>query len=701
MRLRYIFTLALAALVFVGCGERLQLDIFANIDSAIVFSEINKQLKDGGVENDAYDLVLNLNSQERGLIKAVSYSLIDGSGEEVNYLVQTVDESGEWPSNFIFKLSTNKLASDDYKLKVTVYDNFSSDGESYSFSNASFKRVFVYSFFVGIPTGASEVVLVGLKAEDDTGVYDYDRVTAKNNSLTVTGKTTISDEILQKAGTEIVMAFIGMDESNKTINITSANLLDPSLLGESEDGEREWVYTTPEATTLPDGKYSVTLSVKYTDVDGAAKTLRNSNAFVVHIDTVAPELYWRYLYNGSSLVTNSAKEEVTDSDPIYEANWDFIKTVGGASDEAQKKEFERLSTYDSKDFSGLFPLVGQSSIYVGQNFTASDTGFEPYCAGTQKLIIRGRDLAGNICNEITRKAKVKEPHSLGLYDTFNGASDPNHQMYNSNFEVAEGILGYENSNPNDYSYGDASGSSGDASRPAGRFPGWKADDLYYRTKSDKDYNLVAQTGKNLLDPDSEVKRNLDNDKDAFWWEEGSGWKSRNFFYTINYAAGKKGFRFAKWGDLKSGWIGNKWLRATSGFLYKEVIFYQGVTYSISGECKPDSGNDGVAQTAILAVTKDLSRGDSLEGGTTTGLFKLQRVEADSARDKYHHARFPENDGVMGTTTLKVEALKTAIVKIGFGKGDSRDDVAENVRDSGGAVFDNLTVTFTFPKTTDY
>lgn len=685
MKLKGIFILTILFLSLLSCGERLQPDIFLSMRENSLFSDNSFSLLNGGVENSCYDLVLTLNSEERNLIKAMVWSLEDGSGEVISSKTDTVDaQTREWPSNFIFKWTTDMLVSDDYKLKITVYSDFTLEADGgFSFSNARYKRVFVHTFFIGIPELNNEVQVVSLKESDDTGISNSDRVTQKNSELTIIGKTTIADELLQKSGTEIFMVIAGMEAKNKLVTITSQNLLDPALLGEGNGDAREWSWTTPTGVTLLDGKYSVLLSVKYIDTDGSTKTLKNANAFVLTIDTVAPELYWRYLYNGTALVTNSAKIPVTDSDPIYEANWDFISSYGGTPDKDKKKDFERLATYDSKDFSEIFPLEGETNIYVGANFTASENGFEPYCAGTQRLFIRGRDLAGNICQEIVRKVKVREPHSLNNYDSFTHGDDPNHPMYNNGFQVAQGIMGFDNSEPNNYTIGDAEGADNDDARPAGKFPGWKADDLWYRTQSDKEYFQNAYE-----------KCQLDNNEQSFWWIEYSGWESRNFFYTIIYGnSGEKGFRFATWAKLKSNLFSSGFLRGTSGFLYKEVIFYQGVHYDVKGYSKPDKGGSIVAKTAVVAVTNDLANGDSLVGGESSGLFKICETESENARDGYHYALLPTEESTMGSATLSVTAKRSDKVKIGF--------VKDSGYNAGGAIVDDLTVNFTFNKTSDY
>lgn len=482
MKLKKILMTAIAGLLIFSCGFEVPKDPFSTMQKSLVMENPMAELTNGGVENKAYPFTLTFTPEQMGVIKAIRWELKDSFDEVLETRVDTVVD-GAWPTEYspVWDARTNGFAAEDYKLVVTVFDAFVSEGTAdemvYTFETASFWRTFVFEFFIGRAEMFSDIAVTGLgtypdpndanvQLPQDTGLSAYDRITYINQNLNLLGQTTLGAEIMDKPGTRVYFELKKQGEAGKIVSPDLAPIVsetDPAAEGEvpidpaTEEPVNllEFAWTCPDV--LSDGKWIVALTVEYVGDDLQTVTTQNKEAFLLTIDTTKPVIYWNFMLNADGVTVDGNSERLTDLDintfPSFA--WDIMDFN---ADETQKNYFQRWSRFAFTDSSAVARLIETDVFYTATNFPLNEeTQFNSFIAGVQEIEVSAWDLAGNKSDPAKRRLKVLAP------------ADPK-AVVNGGFEAATGAI---NTNDADTSNGSAPGWDMEVSADIFSGPTWR------------------------------------------------------------------------------------------------------------------------------------------------------------------------------------------------------------------------------------
>lgn len=664
----------LVPVLFFACKVELPEDPFAKLSRADVLKDF-PNLDKGGVDGSSYNFPLVIPEEHKDKIQAISWSLVDSQGESVASKIDTVEETSKvWPSTYNFSFETPKLGIEDYKLLVTLYDSFVKEGDKYVFKEAKYKKSFVFEFFIEKPPISNDVTVVSLGAGQDTGISDKDNVTKINTDLTFCGETRFDAAIMDKPDTTVTFK---LEKIGTTDVVESAPL---TATATEADNLKKWEWKNSD--TMSDGKWSVSLVVKYKNGAGDEVTATNLRSFIVIIDTVKPELFWRYkLKDDGTLDFNKDKDVALDVTKFFTVDFRLLKEKDGRMDidPGQKGNLIKWVNYAFTDGSPI-SLSGApgAKYFAGTNFneindiTAEIQGFDPNVVGIQEVSLTAWDIAGNQADPIKRRLKVKE----GLPKA----------IENADFNAAQGLTGWDDA--------DTKTNSG-----KGAYTGWTSDIYVYRVNKNNKWGFKFDDAE--IDNNSNMGR-----KNPVCHNLGYDDVWANCCYVLE-DGGSRPLYFQRFEKITpSSWWSDLWYTGTGGKVFQEGFYvHAGIKYKLKGQIavsEPyESGKEGPLKDLAVLYVESMATDDDLKVTFSGGGDYNKFVLADRGFSKEYRLSPLAywrglGDGTKYTTSmtecvLKFEPERSGYIRLGVAKQFQFDGV--------GVKFDNISLEAEFTQVT--
>lgn len=322
-------------LLFTGCKIEIPVGVFDHLKNEEVLKPL-EYLDEGVRENASLPMSLNIPAETKEQIASYKWEIENYFGN------LKFSATGEAPV-------VEGLTAEEYTVFVTIS---SKDKENPA------SRIFEKTFIVWKPEELSDLALLGLVPECDSGLYNNDGFTTINTGLKFNAR--VSDEFLNK---KLKLSWISKEDSPDSgsveVSPTTAN---------------EFVIEVGSGVTFREATYEFYL-------EDPADSEKIGNKTTVVIDRTAPTLTWKISDEEIQTVWNYGEGDealssylvTTASEPVY--NITFKSNIPGFEEMAQKV-------------------------------------FLSNCVGTQQVIdYQGSDLAGNMSNALSRSVTVKAPVS--------------------------------------------------------------------------------------------------------------------------------------------------------------------------------------------------------------------------------------------------------------------------------------------------
>lgn len=322
-------------LLLTGCKIELPVGVFDHLENDEVLKPL-EYLDEGVRENASLPMSLNIPVETKEQIASYKWEIENYFGN------LKFSASGEAPV-------VEGLTAEEYTIFVTI--------SSKNKENPS-TRIFEKTFIVWKPEELSDLALLGLVSECDTGLYNNDGFTNINTGLKFNAR--VSDNFLNKS---LKLSWISKEDSPDTGSVNVPPTSDNTFVVEVGSG-----------VTFREATYEF-----YLEDPNDSEKIGNKTTIV--IDQTAPALTWK----------------IPDEEVIKEWNY-------GEGDEA-------LSSYLVTTASEpVYNITFKSNIPGFEEMTQKV--FLSNCVGTQQVVdYQGSDLAGNMSNALSRSVTVKAPVS--------------------------------------------------------------------------------------------------------------------------------------------------------------------------------------------------------------------------------------------------------------------------------------------------
>lgn len=611
---------ALLILGSLGCKNLLPQDPFIAMKNDEVLAPCAFLKTNGGYDGKNYDLSLAFTDAQRKMIKAVEWKLLNSLDDVVRSRIDTVADSKKeeervWPNDYNFVFSTGLLPIENYRLLVTVYDDFKKQGDKVVFRDAKFKRTFTFEFLISQPPSLSGLFVRSLGPGQDTGYSKTDRITKFNKNLDIYGETIVNPDITSDSATKVYITISklpGNSEIKRSpdLHYTGEGSVANSLL---------WNWRCTDELT--DGQWSVVLNMEYKDSNGDMVSSKSESSFILAIDTVAPQVCWDYKLDSGNLIKNTTRDIDLPITDLIEFDFGFPVDLEGDSLKDEKRRFKDWTSFSLVDYTQAHPSgqSGADNIFTGTNFIAVQEGdykgFSPYIAGTQEITVTAWDAAGNkATNLIKRRVKIKDPVLK-------------HNFQNADFSAVEGASGYTDRK----------------NLEKARYTHW--DSLIFWVEY---YGQPYEKGPS---------------KDNAPRISTEGW-NHNFLCYVKNEGGNQVLNFT---EKHSAGV-SRWLICTGGKVYQKFTLCKGVSYNLSGKSMNGSekNTDEPAALFVEHAAPD-AKPDDFTGNGKTGDFPFSLSAGISEGNHIYYKPFTLKNGTWEDQTLSFTVPSTGHYNMGFAK----------------------------------